>query len=135
MKPNPRIRARQRVIYGDTDQMGIVYYGNYLRYFEFARLEFFLAIGGNYGDLEAQGWSLPVIEVDARYLAPARFQDMLAIEIWISELKRASFQFGYAVYREGTPEAILCTGHTRHACVGSRGKAIPLPTPLRELLK
>ena len=68
-------QARVRVIYGDTDQMGVVYYANYLRYFEFARSELLRAHGRSYRDMEAEGLSLPVVEATCRYVAPARYED------------------------------------------------------------
>ena len=74
-------QARVRVIYGDTDQMGVVYYANYLRYFEFARSEFLRAHGRSYREMEAEGLSLPVVEATCRYMAPARYEDVLRVGI------------------------------------------------------
>lgn len=121
-----------RVIYGDTDQMGVVYYANYLRYFELARTEFFLALGGDYRSLESQGFALPVTEAVVRYKQPARFQDELAIEVWIVELRRVSLRFEYAV-RRGPEDELLCEGHTIHACVGKNGKLVSIPPELHKL--
>ena len=61
------VQARVRVIYGDTDQMGVVYYANYFRYFEFARSEFLRAHGRSYREMEAEGLMLPVVEATCRY--------------------------------------------------------------------
>ncbi|HZA14263.1 MAG TPA: thioesterase family protein, partial [Myxococcaceae bacterium] len=63
------VEAKLRVIYGDTDQMGVVYYANYFRYFEFARSEYFRAKGGSYRELEQEGRHLPVIEASCSYKA------------------------------------------------------------------
>jgi acyl-CoA thioester hydrolase len=126
------VEARLRVIYGDTDQMGVVYYANYFRYFEFARSEFFRAHGGSYRDLEQSGLLLPVVEADARYKRSARYDDQLVIRTTLSELRHASLVFTYELLREGDP-AVLCTGRTLHACVGRDGKPQRLPEALTRL--
>lgn len=128
------IEARVRVIYGDTDQMGVVYYANYLRYFELARSEFFRAIGGAYRDVEREGAFLPVVEAICRYKAPARYDDLLVIRTQLAELRRASLTFAYELRRE-SEEAVLCTGSTTHACVGRNGHPTRIPDNLSRLLK
>jgi acyl-CoA thioester hydrolase len=127
------VEARLRVIYGDTDQMGVVYYANYFRYFEFARSEFFRAHGGSYRDLERSGLMLPVAEASAQYKAPARYDDLLVVRTTLSELRRASLVFTYELLREGETPALLCTGRTMHACVGRDGKPTRLPEALTRL--
>ncbi|MCP3064861.1 acyl-CoA thioesterase [Myxococcus sp. K38C18041901] len=129
------VEARLRVIYGDTDQMGVVYYANYFRYFEFARSEFFRARGGSYRELEGSGWMLPVAEASCAYKAPARYDDMLVIRASVSELRRASVVFTYELFREGEPRTLLCTGRTLHACVGRDGKPTRLPESVARLLE
>ncbi|ATB34405.1 acyl-CoA thioesterase [Melittangium boletus] len=129
------VEARIRVIYGDTDQMGVVYHANYLRYFEFARGEFFRSRGGSYRELEREGVMLPVIEVAAAYKAPARYDDELVVRVWVSDFKRASLSFSYEVRRAGAPESLLSTGRTVHACVGRDGKPTRLPEALVRLLQ
>ena len=119
-------RARVRVIYGDTDQMGVVYYANYLRYFEFARSELLRAHGRSYREMEAEGLSLPVVEATCRYLAPARYEDVLLVGIEVPEVSRVTLTFRYQVTREGE-SAVLCTGSTLHACLGRNGKPARLP--------
>jgi acyl-CoA thioester hydrolase len=127
------IEARTRVIYGDTDQMGVVYYANYFRYFELSRSEFFRSLGGSYVELEREGFGLPVVEASARYQAPAKYDDVIVIEVRLTELRRASLRFEYQVRREATGEA-LATGHTVHACVGPQGKPTGLPPAVVRLL-
>jgi acyl-CoA thioester hydrolase len=114
-----------RVRYKDTDCMKVVYYGNYLTYFEVARVEF----------LRQQGWPmsevdrrvhLPVVEATVRYVRPARLDDLLDARCWISERKRASFRFAYTLTNEAG-EAVA-TGSTLHACwdpATSRIVAVP----------
>ncbi|MCA2979701.1 MAG: acyl-CoA thioesterase [Myxococcaceae bacterium] len=132
--PTPRlVEARTRVIYGDTDQMGVVYYANYLRYFELARSEFFRALGGSYVELERQGYGLPVVEAGARYRVPARYDDVIVIAARLAQLRRASLRFEYVVRREGDGVALV-EGHTVHACVGPGGKPTGLPAAVVRLL-
>ena len=119
-------QARGRVIYGDTDQMGVVYYANYLRYFELARSEFLRAHGRSYREMEAEGLSLPVVEATCRYVAPARYEDLLAVGIEVPAVTRVTLTFRYQVTREGE-SAVLCTGSTVHACLGKGGRPARLP--------
>jgi acyl-CoA thioester hydrolase len=126
--------AKWRVIYGDTDQMGVVYYANYLRYFEASRNEFFRQHGGNYAALEREGYALPIIEANVQYKAPARYDDLLEVRVWISELRRVSLRFDYDIHREGD-ERLLTTGSTVHACVGRAGTPTRFPESLLALLR
>jgi acyl-CoA thioester hydrolase len=128
-----RVEARLRVIYGDTDQMGVVYYANYFRYFELSRSEYFRARGGNYAELERAGFGLPVVEAHCDYQRPARYDDVLVVTAWVSELKRASLRFEYEVRRDGEP-GVLATGHTRHACVAKDGRPQGIPARILTLL-
>lgn len=127
--------ARIRVIYGDTDQMGVVYHANYFRYFEAGRMELLRARGANYRDMEREGLMLPVIDVSASYKAPARYDDFLRVRTSVSEVKRVSLAFTYEVWRGGEPDQLLCTGRTVHACMGREGKPMRLPDNLVRLLQ
>jgi acyl-CoA thioester hydrolase len=129
----PMFQVRQRVIYGDTDQMGVVYYANYLRYFEHARNEFFRARGGTYRAFEAQGLMLPVVEAAVSYRAPARYDDLLLIGTDITAVSRVRLTFVYEVRREDEA-AVLCAGHTVHACVTTAGKPARLPEYVAQLV-
>ncbi len=121
-----------RVIYGDTDQMGVVYYANYLRYFEAGRNEFIRARGLRYRDFEERfGLRLPVAEAQVSYRVPARYDDLLTVETSLAEVKRASARFGYRIVRDGE---VLATGHTTHACVDLEGRIRRLPQDLLERL-
>lgn len=127
------VEARVRVIYGDTDQMGVVYYANYFRYFELARVEFLRAQGSSYRDIEAEGVMLPVVEAHCYYRAPARYDDLLVIETTLSAVRRASISFEYAIRREGEAQ-LLCTGSTMLACVNKDGRPMRLPERILQLL-
>jgi acyl-CoA thioester hydrolase len=122
------VRTDLRVIYGDTDQMGVVYYANYLRFFEASRNEFIRAKGLRYRDFEAKyGLRLPVIEAHVSYKQPARYDDLVTIEISLGEVRRASARFDYRLLRG---EELLATGHTMHACVDLEGRVRRMPQEL-----
>ncbi len=128
------VHAKLRVIYGDTDQMGVVYYANYFRYFEFSRSEYLRARGGDYTQLEQSGFGLPVVTAHCDYKRPAKYDDLIVIDVHLAELKRASLRFEYEVRREADGQ-VLATGHTVHACVGRTGKPTGLPEALLKILK
>jgi acyl-CoA thioester hydrolase len=122
-----------RVIYGDTDQMGVVYYGNYLRFFEAARSDFLRERGAGWRDVEnTHGIYLPVIEAKVNYKRPAFFEDILVVDTTLAELGRASLRFEYKVLRG---EDLLATGHTIHACVSKQGDIREFPDALSDRLR
>ncbi|MEO6774952.1 MAG: thioesterase family protein [Kofleriaceae bacterium] len=121
-----------RVIFGDTDQMGVVYYANYLRFFEGARAEYWRSLGRSYKDLEAAQIAMPVIEAHCNYKRPARYEDLLAIDTDVTEMRGASLRFTYLVRRAGE---LLAEGFTRHAVIGPTGRPRPIPDFLRTLVK
>ena len=120
-----------RVIFGDTDQMGVVYYANYLRFFESARAAYWRSLGKSYKDLEAWGVALPVIEAHVVYKRPARYEDLLIVDVRVSELRGASLRFAYQVTRGGE---LLADGFTRHAVIGTDGRPKALPEQLRSAI-
>jgi acyl-CoA thioester hydrolase len=126
------MRHQLRVIFGDTDQMGVVYYANYLRYFESARGDYWRALGRTYRDLEAAGVALPVVEAHCHYKRPARYEDLLEIDVEVGEVRGASLRFVYAVYRGNE---LLADGFTRHAVTGSDGKPRAMPDFMRQLIR
>ncbi|MBQ7188545.1 MAG: acyl-CoA thioesterase [Kiritimatiellae bacterium] len=103
-----------RVPYADTDQMGVVYYANYLTYFERARNELLRGHGFSYKELEAIGIALPVREAKAKYLAPAHYDDELEILAWCSEFKGVRLTICCEVRCGGK---LLVEGYTIHVCV------------------
>jgi len=127
-------RHRFRVIYGDTDRMGIVYYANYLRYFEAGRTELLRAAGIDYVQLEGDGVLLPVAEAHARYRAPAGYDDELELETAVFRVGTSSIRIRYRIERpvDGT---LIATGETRHACVDRGGRVIRVPEGVRERLE
>jgi acyl-CoA thioester hydrolase len=126
-------RCEIRVIYGDTDQMGVVYYANYLRWFEAGRTEFLRAKGLSYSDFEAkEKLILPVVEAGVTYRQPARYDDLVAVETRLADVRRASARFEYEVRRGGD---LLATGFTVHACVSVGGRIERLPREFVQRMK
>jgi len=123
-----------RVIYGDTDKMGVVYYANYLRWFERGRSEFLRQLGVPYGEIEARGIHFPVVEANCHYTKPARYEDLVSIETRLDFVSRATLAFSYRILRQGE-EAPLATGSTKHACIDVAGKVLRIPTELARTLK
>ena len=123
--------ASYRVIYGDTDQMGVVYYANYLRWFEKGRSEFLRQIGLPYAAIERQGFNFPVVEVSCRYIHSARYDDDIRIETALAELGRASLSFAYRILR-AEDACLLATGSTKHACLDPGGRITRVPHELRD---
>jgi acyl-CoA thioester hydrolase len=103
-----------RVRYAETDTMGVVYYGNYLTYFEVGRVEFLRQNGLPMSDVNLK-IHMPVVEATVRYVKPARLDDLLQIRCWVAEKKRASFLFHYDI-RHAESGEVIATGLTRHAC-------------------
>ena len=98
-----------RVRYAETDQMGVVYHGNYFAYFESARAEAIRELGFTYADMERMGVIMPVIEVQCRYLRPARYDDLLTIRVILNELPvHHKIEFTQEVYNES--KELLASG-------------------------
>ena len=126
------MRHEIRVIFGDTDQMGVVYYANYLRFFESARADHWRQLGRSYKDLEAWGVALPVVEAHCNYRRPAYYEDLLVVETAIVDVRGASLRFTYVV-RRGTD--VLAEGYTRHAVIGTDGRPRAMPQALRDMIR
>lgn len=112
-----------RVLYKDTDQMGIAYHANYLVWFEVGRTELFRSTGTPYSEFEKNNFYLPVIKVYCEYKQPAYYDDELKIITRVESLQEVRMQFGYEIYRE---DELLCTGNTEHAFVNRKGKPVVL---------
>ncbi len=121
-----------RVIYAETDQMGIVYNVNYLVWFEAARTELLREAGLPYSEMERRGFYLPVIETGAKFLKSARYDDLATITAVVSELKKASLHIDYEVHCNGE---LLVTGFTRHAVTDKNGTLSRPPVWMTDVLK
>lgn len=99
-----------RVRYFDTDQMGIVYYGNYARFYEIGRVETLRHLGLNYKELEERGISMPVYDLTSRFIRPARYDDLLTIRVTVPQLPKTRFMFRYELFNQDG--LLLNTGQT-----------------------
>lgn len=126
--------TRYRVLYGDTDAGGVVYYGAYLRFLEMGRTEYMREMALPYSLVEEQGILMPVTECHVCYRFSAKYDDLLRIETSLARLKKASCTFHYRILREGDPGRLLVTGATTHAAVNDKGRPVPLPSVLVEQL-
>ncbi len=124
-------RYEYQIIFGDTDQMGVVYYANYLRFFEGARASYWRALGRSYKDLEDAQVAMPVVEAHCNYRRPAHYEDVIWVDTEVTDVRAASLRFVYQVRRG---EELLAEGYTRHAVIGPGGKPRALPDFMRELV-
>ena len=123
-----------RIIYGDTDQMGVAYYANYLRWFEIGRTELLRQTGIPYTSIEEKGLRFPVTEVSCRYFRPARYDEGITIETTLISLGRATLTFNYKLYRQ-KDELLIAAGWTKHGCVDREGQITKMPSDLMTILK
>lgn len=127
-------RTRVRVRYAETDQMGFAYYGNYLTWFEVARVEWLRQGGWTYRDMEQEGTSLPVIEAHCEYHRPARYDEEIEIATVGTLLTRVRVRFDYEVTSMGQG-TLTATGYTVHAAVDREGKPRRLPGRVMDMLR
>lgn len=130
--PLPDTWLEHRVSYGETDAMGVVYYANYLHWFEMSRSQYIRDLGMSYTLIEKKGIFLPVREASCRYIAPARFDDQVLVHTAISQWSRATLTFIYEI-TDKEREKVLTTGSTQHAVVNPQGKPCRVPDWLKEL--
>ena len=125
-------RTRVRVRYAETDRMGVVYYANYLVWFEVGRTEWLRTTGWSYREMEHDGISLPVIDVQCEYLQPARYDDEIEIRTRAAILTPVRIRFDYEVVRTDD-DTVTATGHTVHAALDPNGRPCRLPVRVRGL--
>ena len=126
---SPRVRVR----YAETDQMGVVYYANYLVWFEIGRTEWLRVKGWTYREMEAEGLALPVIEAHCEYRLGARYDDELEIRTTGRLVSPVRLAFDYEIVRCGDA-AVLAAGHTVHATLDRAGRPVRIPARVKELL-
>ena len=123
----PATETRLRVRYAETDQMGVVYYANYLVWMEVGRVELCKACGFNYRDMERDdGIYLAVAEASCRYRSPARYDDEVIVRTWIEDANVRIVIFHYEM-RLADGDRILATGSTRHVFVSREMQRVRLP--------
>jgi acyl-CoA thioester hydrolase len=126
--------ARVRVRYAETDKMGVVYYANYLVWFEVGRSEWLRATGGSYRQLEGDGTILPVLAAHCEYRRPVRYDDEIEIRTRATLLSPARLRFDYDIVPSGASEP-SARGFTEHCGVDPEGRPRRLPPSLRRLFE
>jgi acyl-CoA thioester hydrolase len=120
-----------RVRYAETDQMGIVYYSNYLVWFEIGRVELLRSLGLTYSQMEIEDRCiLPVVEANCRYRAPARYDDEILIETRPMMMRQSVIKFGYRILRKdpnGAEPTLLAEGETVHVACDEQFNKIEMP--------
>jgi acyl-CoA thioester hydrolase len=134
------VTTEARVRYAETDQMGIVYYANYLVWFELGRVEVLRTLGLSYHRLETEyGCILPVIEATCRYKSPARYDDEILIETRPAMLRGTVLKFAYRILRKalqtGKEQTLLAEGETVHVVCDDKLQRKPLPEKYEAALK
>lgn len=124
--------ATLRVRYGETDAAGIAHHSAFVHWLELGRVEWLRSMGSSYADLERDGYSLPVVELHLRYVAPARFDDLLQVRVGLADARSRSVRFVYEVVTDRAPQRQLANGMSQHICL-HRGNVAPLPEALRRL--
>ena len=128
-----------RVRYAETDQMGIVYYANYLIWFELGRVELLRSLGLAYSSLEKDhSIILPVVDAHCRYRAPARYDDEILIETRPVLLRGTVLKFAYRILRkspDGQEPALLAEGETVHVVCDDKLERKPLPEKYADALR
>ena len=118
-----------RVAYADTDQMGMVYYSNYLVWFERGRTELLREAGLTYAEIEKEGVYLPVVEAHCNYKQSARYDDVITVVSRIPEIPRSVLTIEYEVKLE---DAILAFGYTKHTFINKEGRPVKPPKKVVE---
>ena len=125
--------SRFRVRYAETDQMGMVYYANYLVWMEVGRSDFCRECGFSYRDLEREEQAyLTVAEANCRYLAPARYDDEIVVETEMTRARSRIVEFSYRIRNGAT---LLAEGRTVHVVISPDGKPRSMPDRYLVLLK
>lgn len=125
-------RSQIEVRYAETDMMGVVYHGSYLPWLEVARTALLAVEGLPYRELETQGFFLPVIEVNMRYLRPARYADVVTVHAFIREKPTLRLRLDYELFRG---DEKLATGHTVHVFIDKAGRPVRPPAAFSTLVE
>jgi acyl-CoA thioester hydrolase len=121
-----------RVRYSETDQMGVVYHGNYFTWFEVGRVELCRQVGFEYKRMEVEDDSILVVaEASCRYKRPARFDDVLTVRTRVTESLRRTVRFAYEIHNHASGE-LVATGETLHVVCDRQGRPKSLPEKYRQ---
>jgi acyl-CoA thioester hydrolase len=122
-----------RVRYAETDRMGVVYYANYLVWCEVGRVEFLRARGRSYARLEEEGVGLAVLDASVRYLAPARFDDLVRIQTTLTGVRSRAVTFDYVI-TNAESGVLLARAHTALVSIDPAGRLVAIPPDFRQAL-
>lgn len=123
-----------RVRYAETDQMGVVYHGNYAQYFEMGRVEWLRNLGVSYKSMEEAGIMLPVVSLTMNYKKPARYDDLLRVRTIFKKQDGVKIEFNYEIYNEANE--LLTTGYSMLVFVDMKtGRPVSPPEYVKEKLK
>jgi len=125
--------SRVRVRYADTDQMGVAYYANYFVWFEVGRTDLLRTSGWSYREMETEGFSLPVIEAQCAYRAPARYDEEIEVRTSGVLVSPVRVKFTYEIVR-AADQSMLAIGTTVHAALNRNGRPARLPDRVRDVL-
>jgi acyl-CoA thioester hydrolase len=120
--------TKLRVRYGETDQMGYMYYGNYAEFFEVGRVEMLRSLGMTYSAMEAEGIMMPVLELKCKYLKPARYDEEISIKVFMDKMPGVKIHFRYELYNE-QDELINHVAETLLAFINMKTNRPCLPSP------
>jgi len=123
---------QRRVTYADCTVGNHIYYGRYLDVLETARAELFRAAGTSFQELQEAGEIFPVVEAHLRYKAPARYDELLNIEVWLTTAERVRLNFSYCII--GAGDKLILEGETLHVCTGLDDKLKRIPEKLAAAL-
>jgi acyl-CoA thioester hydrolase len=120
--------TKLRVRYGETDQMGYMYYGNYAEFYEVGRVEMLRSLGLTYSGMEESGIMMPVLELNCKYLKPALYDEEITIKVIMNEMPRIKIHFKYELYNEkqqliniGETSLIFINMKTSRPCTAPQG--------------
>jgi acyl-CoA thioester hydrolase len=126
--------TKLRVRYGETDQMGYMYYGNYAEFFEVGRVEMLRSLGLTYSGMESSGIMMPVLELNCKYLKPARYDEEITINVTMAKMPGVKIHFKYELVNE--KQELIHIGETLLAFINMKtNRPCPPPADFIEKLK
>lgn len=129
------VSTEYKVNFFDTDAMAVVHHANYIRWFEIGRVEYLRRYGVTLDDMMEDGYVFPITKIDAKYLSPGHFDDVLIIETTATALTKAKMAFSYRIMRKETGE-VLVTGHSQNVFTHrDSGKITRLPDKYFEIFQ
>lgn len=120
--------TKLRVRYGETDQMGYMYYGNYAEFYEVGRVEMLSSLGMTYSGMEAEGIIMPVLEMKCKYLKPALYDEEISVKVTMQKMPGIRIHFLYELYNE--QQELIHTGETLLVFVNRKTNRPCLPSPV-----